>query len=139
MGEGFGRLSSDGETETAKRSGLGKVEAYDRNYWTSERIAGNVSSFFDKLERNEQKLRAERERLLEKAVQEAEARQAVEKIIVQRETEESEVDRRVQFEKNLQETEAKRQFRYTLEWMVEQSHDQIRDLALNFLNGQAVK
>lgn len=139
MGEGFGRPPLDGETEPAKRSGFGKAEAYDKNYWTPERIAGNVSSFFEKLERNEHKLRAERERLLEKAVKEAEARQAAEKIIVQRETEESEVGRRAQFEKDLQETEAKRQFRYTLEWMVEQSHDQIRDLALNFLNDQAIK
>lgn len=139
MGEGFGRSLASGEVALATTSKAGKAEVLDTSYWTSERIAGNVSSFFDKLERNEQKLRAERERLLEKAVQEAEVRQATEKMIAQRETEELEVGRRVQFEKDLQETEAKRQFRYTLEWMVEQSHDQIRDLALNFLNGQAVK
>jgi Glu-tRNA(Gln) amidotransferase subunit E-like FAD-binding protein len=112
-----------------------EIEAYDRSYWTPERISANVASFFEKLERNEQRMRAESRRLLEQAVREKEAREIARKAIAEKEMAETEEQRRAGLKKELEETEAQREFRYTIEWMIEQSHDQVQDLAINFLQG----
>lgn len=111
------------------------AETYDRSYWTPERISANVASFFEKLERNEQRMRAESRRLLEQAVKEKEARENARKAIAEKEMAEAEEQRRAGFKKELEETEAQREFRHTIEWMIEQSYDQVQDLAITFLQG----
>lgn len=122
--------------EEAKPAPVGQVaETYDRSYWTPERISANVASFFEKLERNERRMRAESQRLLEQAVKEKEAREIARKAIAEKEMAEVEVQRRAGFKKELEETEAQRELRHTIEWMIEQSYDQIQDLAINFLQG----
>jgi len=112
-----------------------KTETYDRSYWTTERISSNVASFFEKLDRNEQRMRAESRRLLEQAIKENEARETARRAIAEKEMAEAEEQRRTGFKKEVEETEAQREFRHTIEWMIEQSYDQVQDLAINFLQG----
>lgn len=128
MGEGFRPFQ--GEPPRARREG-----EYDAAYWTPERIASNVASFFEKLDRNEQRLKIKREQLLEGAIKEKESREAARKAISEREMAEVETQQREQFQKDWKETEAQREFRHTIEWMVEQSNDQVQELAIRFLRG----
>lgn len=129
------RLGSE-KVKPSPRSGqTSETETYDRSYWTPERISANVAGFFEKLERNEQRMRAESRKLLEQAVKEKEAREIARQAIAEKEMAEAEEQRRNGFKKELDETEAQREFRHTIEWMIEQSYDQIQDLAINFLQG----
>jgi len=163
MGEGFRFIPPDSErpkpivpdvergpepevrlgTERAKSTPILEpqiqAETYDRAYWTPERISSNVASFFEKLDRNERRMKAENERLLEQAIKEEGAREIAKRAIAEREMAEAKTQQREQFQQGLEETETERQFRHTLEWMIEQSHDQIQDLAINFLNGSATQ
>lgn len=111
------------------------TETYDKAFWTPDRIKTSIVNFFEKMNRNDKRLRAMRERLLQQAVKEEEARRIANKAIAERELAEMEAKRRERIRNEYQESEAERQFRHTIEWMVEQSHDVIRDTALNFLTG----
>lgn len=110
------------------------TENFDRKYWTSERIGLTVANFFEKLEQNEQRMHAERKVLLEKALKQEDARKQAEREINEKFAQDEEIGRSEKFRDDILKSEAERQFRSTLEWMVEQSQDQVQDLALKFLN-----
>ena len=129
--------------ESAKFASLSEpqtqAETYDPAYWTRDKISSAVSSFFEMLKHNEQRMIDERQRLLEQALEEKKAREVAEKAIAKRGMVEAEEQRRERFRKELEETEAQRQFRQTIEWMIEQSHDQIQNLAINFLQSTEIQ
>lgn len=112
------------------------TEKFDKKYWTSERIGLTVANFFKKLEQNEQKMKAERKILLENALKQEEAIRRAEREITEKFAQSEEIGRSEKFRDDILKSEAERQFRSTLEWMVEQSQGQTQDLALNFLNSQ---
>lgn len=79
-------------------------------------------------------MRAERKTLLEKALKNEDARKQAEQEINEKFAQDEEIGRSEKFRGDILKSEAERQFRSTLEWMVEQSQDQVQDLALKFLN-----
>ena len=113
------------------------TENFDRKYWTSERIGLTVANFFEKLEQNEQRMHAERKVLLEKALKQEDARKQAEREINEKFAQDEEIGRSEKFRDDILKSETERQFRSTLEWMVEQSQDQVQDLAIRFLNTHA--
>lgn len=115
------------------------TENFDRKYWTSERISLTVANFFEKLELNEQRMRTERKILLEKALKQEDARKQAEREINEKLAQDEEIGRSEKFREDILKSEAERQFRSTLEWMVEQSHDQVQDLAIRFLNSHTTQ
>ena len=120
-------------TDSAKQN----TENFDRKYWTSERIGLTVANFFEKLEQNEQRMHAERKVLLEKALKQEDARKQAEREINEKFAQDEEIGRSEKFRDDILKSETERQFRSTLEWMVEQSQDQVQDLAIRFLNTHA--